>query len=270
VRGDASRLQQVFWNLLTNAVKFTLPGGDIDVSLTRTDSNLEISVADSGIGIEPEFLPHVFERFRQADSSTTRRYGGLGLGLALVKHLVELHGGTVTALSAGEDRGSTFKVVLPLAADLDSPPADRLPPGSFAPPNLELPGLNGVTALLVDDDPDALVMVSKLIERQGGRAIAAANAGEALKALETQAVDILVSDIGMPDMDGHTLIKRIRSSEATTHRSIPAIALTAHVRADERQRILSAGYQMHLSKPVELRELIAGIASLVRVVKPKF
>jgi PAS domain S-box-containing protein len=267
IRGDASRLQQVFWNLLTNAVKFTPAAGRIDVVLERVNSHVEVSVEDSGIGIKPEFLAFVFDRFRQADASITRRHGGLGLGLSIVKHLIELHGGTVRVKSAGEGQGSTFIVALPIsvARSRDSARNER---SSFDEVDLfsvDLPSLAGVTVLIIDDEPDARVLVSRIVGERGARALMAQTGEEALRLLNTEAVDILVSDIGMPDYDGYKLIQQIRRCEPKSVRNIPAIALTAYARADDRQRALLAGYQMHLAKPVEPRELIAGIASLLNV-----
>jgi PAS domain S-box-containing protein len=268
-RGDPNRLQQVFWNLLTNAVKFTPSGGRIDVLLERVNSHVEVSVEDTGIGIRPEFLAFAFDRFRQADASTTRRHGGLGLGLSIVKHLVELHGGSVRVKSAGEGQGATFVVALPISVlrqtHEDVARAERPTFAEVDVASVELPGLDGVTALVVDDEPDALLLVNRLIEERGGRALMANSADEALKRLAAQPVDILISDIGMPDVDGYQLIKKVRAREKNEGRKLVAIALTAYARADDRQRALLAGYQMHLSKPVDPRELIAGIASLLNI-----
>jgi PAS domain S-box-containing protein len=267
IRGDAGRLQQVFWNLLTNAVKFTPAAGRIDIILERVNSHVEISIEDSGIGIKPEFLAFVFDRFRQADASITRRHGGLGLGLSIVKHLVELHGGTVRVKSPGEGQGTTFIVALPISVARTSDSGRHERPG-FADVDLfsvGLPSLAGVTVLVIDDEPDARVLVSRIVEERGARAVMAETGEEALRLLNTEAVDILVSDIGMPDYDGYKFIQHIRTCEPKGVRNIPAIALTAYARADDRQRALLAGYQMHLAKPVEPRELIAGIASLLKV-----
>jgi len=267
IRGDASRLQQVFWNLLTNAVKFTPAAGRIDVVLERVNSHIEVSIEDSGIGIKPEFLAFVFDRFRQADASITRRHGGLGLGLSIVKHLVELHGGTVRVKSPGEGQGATFIVALPISVARASDSARHERPG-FADVDLfsvGLPSLAGVTVLVVDDEPDARVLVSRILEERGARTLNAQTGAEALKLLNTESVDILVSDIGMPDYDGYKFIQHIRRDQPKPLRNIPAIALTAYARADDRQRALLAGYQMHLAKPIEPRELIAGIASLLNV-----
>ena len=267
MRGDPNRLQQVFWNLLSNAVKFTPSRGRIDVVLERVNSHVELSVEDSGIGIKPEFLAFVFDRFRQADASTTRRYGGLGLGLSIVKHLVELHGGSVRVKSPGEGQGSTFIVALPIAAMREAEPVtltERPAFGEVDVASVELPSLAGVTALVVDDEADARILLNRLIEERGGRAFMASSAAEALEQLARQPVDILVSDIGMPEVDGYQMIQKIRAREkGQAH--LMAIALTAYARNDDRQRALLAGYQMHLAKPVDPRELIAGIASLLNI-----
>jgi PAS domain S-box-containing protein len=267
LRGDAGRLQQVFWNLLTNAVKFTPSGGHIDVVLERVNSHVEVSVEDSGAGIKPEFLAFVFDRFRQADSSTTRRHGGLGLGLSIVKHLVELHGGSVRVKSAGEGQGATFVVALPISV-LRVEDASRVERHAFSDVDvstIELPRLDGVRALVVDDQPDARILICRLIEEHGGRCILAESGAQALALIAQEDVNILISDIGMPDFDGYELIRKIRSTHSGDIRNLPAIALTAYARADDRQRALLAGFQMHVSKPVEPRELIAGIASLLHL-----
>jgi CheY-like chemotaxis protein len=268
MRGDPHRLQQIFWNLLTNAVKFTPSGGRVDVVLERVNSHVEVSVEDSGVGIRPEFLSFVFDRFRQADASTTRRHGGLGLGLSIVKHLVELHGGSVRVKSAGEGQGSTFVVALPISVIRESEavgvPAERSTFADVDVASVELPSLEGVTALVVDDEPDARLLINRLIEERGGRALMAGSAAEALEQLDAQTVSILVSDIGMPEVDGYQLIQKIRAREKPDAR-LMAIALTAYARHDDRQRALLAGYQMHLAKPVDPRELIAGIASLLNI-----
>ena len=257
----------MFWNLLTNAVKFTPNGGRIDVVLERVNSHLEICVADSGIGIRPEFLAFVFDRFRQADSSTTRRHGGLGLGLSIVKHLVELHGGSVRVKSQGEGQGSTFIVALPISAIRSEEEASHVP-ATFAeidPAEVELPSLSGVTALIVDDEADARILLDRLIQERGGRTVTASSASEALAVLQSDPVDIVVSDIGMPEVDGYAFIRQVRQHQSAASRSVMAIALTAYARAEDRQRALLAGYQMHLAKPVDPRELIAGIASLLHI-----
>jgi PAS domain S-box-containing protein len=266
LRGDPGRLQQVFWNLLTNAVKFTPSGGRIDVVMERVNSHVEVSVEDSGSGINPEFLAFVFDRFRQADSSTTRRHGGLGLGLSIVKHLAELHGGSVRVKSAGEGKGSTFVVALPISVICtEEARAETREFSDVDVSMLELPSLNGVSALVVDDQPDARILIGRLIEEHGGRCMVAASGADALRMVSEEDVNILISDIGMPDFDGYDLIRKVRSLHDSRVRSIPAIALTAYARNEDRQRALLAGFQMHVSKPVEPRELIAGVASLLNL-----
>ena len=267
LRGDPGRLQQVIWNLLTNAVKFTPPGGHIDVMLERVNSHVEVSVEDSGIGIKPEFLAFVFDRFSQADSSSTRRHGGLGLGLSIVKHLVELHGGSVRVKSPGEGQGATFIVALPISVirSEDTGREERPTFSDVDVTSIELPSLAGVRAVVVDDEADARILICRLIEESGGQCQVAASGAEALGLIAQGDVNILISDIGMPDFDGYQLIRKIRSMHASESRNIPAIALTAYARADDRQRALLAGYQMHVAKPVEPRELIAGIASLLNI-----
>jgi CheY-like chemotaxis protein len=267
LRGDAGRLQQVFWNLLTNAVKFTPAGGRIDVVLERVNSHVEVTVEDSGIGIKPEFLSFVFDRFRQGDASTTRRHGGLGLGLSIVKHLVELHGGSVRVKSPGEGQGATFVVALPISV-IRTEDTGRYERPSFSDVDVEsigLPSLAGARALVVDDESDARTLICRLIEEQGGQCRVAASAMEAFAIVAEGAINVLISDIGMPDVDGYELIRKIRAMQGSTSRNIPAIALTAYARAEDRQRALLAGYQMHVAKPVEPRELIAGIASLLNL-----
>jgi PAS domain S-box-containing protein len=264
--GDASRLQQVTWNLLTNAVKFTPGGGVIEVALVRADSQVELSIKDSGVGIHPAFLPFVFDRFRQADASTTRMYGGLGLGLSIVKHLVELHGGSVRATSGGEGHGATFIVCLPRPAPdagLEATP-EHSPVGTLDLTS-RLPTLTGITALVVDDEADSLVFCGRLLEDRGARILLAVDAQQALEILRSEAVDILISDIGMANEDGYFLIAQLRSLTEERNARIPAIAVTAYARTEDRQRLLLAGYQMHISKPIEPQELVAGIASLVGV-----
>ena len=268
VAGDASRLQQIVWNLLTNAIKFTPRGGQVQVRLERVNSHLELSVSDTGEGIDPEFLPHVFERFRQADSSTTRKYGGLGLGLNIVKQLVELHGGTARAASPGRGRGSTFSLTLPLAiAELHDArrPEDGLHPriptsgSALADP----PTLGGATVLVVDDDPDARRVMQRILGGSGASVITAASVAEAIQVLKDRQPSLIVSDIGMPIEDGYELIRKIRELKPAQGGSTPAIALTAFARSEDRQRALRAGYQFHIAKPVEPAELLTVCASLL-------
>jgi signal transduction histidine kinase/ActR/RegA family two-component response regulator len=265
VNGDPSRLQQVVWNLLMNAVKFTPRGGRVDLRLHRADSQIEIVVSDTGQGIAPDVLPHVFERFRQADSSSTRKHGGLGLGLALVKHLVELHGGEVVARSDGEGRGATFTVTLPVAPDdvLAEPAAL---PSQGTQPAVALPAttrLAGVTVLVADDDKDAGALAEAILTRAGARVRTCLTAEDALGLLRQWRPDVLVSDIEMPVEDGYSLIRKVRALAAADGGQTPAIALTAYGRAQDRKRSLAAGYVMHLPKPVDPGELTAIVASVV-------
>ena len=266
VRGDPNRLQQVLWNLLSNAVKFTPADGRVQVVLERVNSHVEISVQDTGIGIPTEFLPHVFDRFRQGDPSTTRRYGGLGLGLSIVKSLVELHGGTVRVKSPGENLGSTFVVALPIAYvqndDCERRGKARSPEPLEA---VALPELRGVSVLIVDDEPDGRALIARILEGRGAVATCISSASEALDALARERFDILLSDIGIPDMDGYELIRRARALDVSRKGPLPAIAITAYARPEDRQRSLLAGFHMHLSKPIEARELIASIAGLLQL-----
>ena len=265
VRGDPNRLQQCFWNLLSNAIKFTPKGGRVQVGLARVNSHLEVCVVDSGQGIKPEFLPHVFERFRQADATTTRRHGGLGLGLSIVKSLVELHGGSVRAKSAGEGLGATFCVELPLM--VVHPPEPATPPehprgGPVQSSPIDHPSLNGVTVLAVDDEPDARNLIRRVLEDCGARVFVAASAREGLELLRRERPDMLLSDIGMPGEDGYEFIRQVRQLRPDEGGRTPAAALTAFARAEDRTRALRAGYQTHVTKPVEPMELTAVVASL--------
>ncbi len=264
VFGDPNRLQQIVWNLLTNAVKFTPKGGRIDVLLERVDSHVEITVHDSGMGISPEFLPHLFERFRQADSSTTRRHGGLGLGLSIVKQLVELHGGTIRAHSAGEGSGATFTVHLPVRAVRDPAPPPREHPTTGRNRIVTLPmvSLDGIRVLVVDDEPDARELVSSVLTDAGAEVFTAASADDGLLAVATHRPDLIVSDIGMPDRDGYQFIRDVRSLAPVDGGRTPAIALTAFARSEDRTRVMLAGYQVHVSKPIEPQELVATIKSI--------
>jgi CheY-like chemotaxis protein/two-component sensor histidine kinase len=264
VAGDPGRLQQVVWNLLTNAIKFTPPGGRAEVRLSRRDEQVEVSVRDTGPGIPTEFLPHLFERFRQADSSTTRAHGGLGLGLAIVRHLVEAHGGAVEAESGGPGQGSTFRVTLPMAQArprLRESDAPRFTPRP-SPTLLRAPSLEAVRVLIVDDDRDTLEVVKQLLEQAGAEVTAATSAEEALAALRRTPHDVLLSDIGMPGQDGYELIRRVRTLAPEQGGTVPAAALTAFAQGDHRQQALSAGYQLYLPKPIEPSELTAAVARL--------
>jgi signal transduction histidine kinase/CheY-like chemotaxis protein len=261
--GDAERLQQVVWNLLSNAVKFAPNGGRVEVRLERADSYVEIVVADDGQGIKQEFLPYVFERFRQEEGGTDRRRGGLGLGLAIVRHIVELHGGTVRVASEGLGRGAIFTVALPIARGRAVSPAesrDRETGGRLAPPNQ--PSLAGVRALFVDDEADARELITMMLAECGAEVRTAVSATEALAACDEWRPDVLITDIGMPGEDGYTLMKKLRAQEKLRGGHIPAIALTAYARREDRLRALSAGYEYHVPKPVEPDELLAAVASL--------
>ncbi len=259
--GDSKRLQQVVWNVLTNAIKFTPSGGRIQVTASRKSSHVEISVADSGIGIAAKFMPHLFERFSQADASTTRANGGLGIGLALVKQLVELHGGKVRAESPGEGMGSTFTLFLPIAALQGG--ERRLEITKEGGPVSGLSDLKGIKVMAIDDDMDSLGLIKRILTRQGAEVQTATSVDEALNVFSRFVPDVVLSDIGMPEKDGYELIRRIREhpSGATT----PAAALTALVRSEDRTRALTAGYQNHLSKPVAAAEIVAVVYSLARI-----
>jgi PAS domain S-box-containing protein len=262
VSGDPTRLQQVFWNLLTNAIKFTPKGGKIDVLLERVNSHLEVTFHDSGIGIKPDFLPYVFERFRQLDSSTSRTYGGLGLGLSIVKHLVELHGGSIRAKSAGEGQGATFVVHLPLApVRLEE---KREHPTALKSPTLNFQNINlsGVKILVVDDEPDARTLIQRLLAECEAEVRVAANADEGLRVLGEFHPDVLVSDIGMPGKDGYQFIREVRALSPEQGGDVTAIALTAFARSEDRTRAMLAGYQIHIAKPIEPQELLATVSSL--------
>lgn len=269
VSGDAGRLQQVLVNLLTNAIKFTLDGGRVDVFIERSDDQVEIRIVDTGEGISPDFLPHVFERFRQADGATTRRHSGLGIGLAIVRQLVELHGGTVHAASEGLGRGATFTVRLPMSAGEAQPgpataPGERRTAASTASPALRIPRLDELRILVVDDSADGRTLTSLVLSQAGASVTAVASAGEALEVIEVERLDALVSDIGLPDEDGYALIGKIRQREAKHGGFLPAVALTGYTRAEDRARILAAGFQAHVPKPVEPVELTAAIATITR------
>jgi signal transduction histidine kinase/ActR/RegA family two-component response regulator len=265
ISGDPDRLQQVLWNLLSNAVKFTPRGGAVHVRLQRVDSQCELSICDSGEGIAREFLPYVFDRFSQADNSSTRTHSGLGLGLGIVRHLVELHGGTVHAFSEGLGTGSTFAVRLPLVATLPigEEKQEEVATMVVAPSGVDpLADLTGARILVVEDNDDARRLLETILRRCGATVYAAENVDVALRILEKMRADILVSDIGLPGQDGYSLIRRIRLTEPETGR-MPAIALTAYTRSVDRVRALAAGFQMHLAKPVEPSELTAAVKSLL-------
>jgi CheY-like chemotaxis protein len=269
---DPDRLQQVFWNLLSNAAKFTPAGGRIDVFLERAgDSAIRLGVRDSGAGIDPKFLPYVFDRFRQADSSSTRSHGGLGIGLTIVRHIVELHGGTVAADSAGEGRGSTFTVTLPLSgASANASPARTPATASAAAPASAAPrgaiadavDLAGTRVLLIDDEPDAREVISAILTRCNAVVTTAGSAREALNTVRGTTFDVIISDIAMPDEDGYWFVRQLRALPPEEGGSTPAAALTAYAREEDRQRALSAGFQSHLAKPVDPCDLANAIAQL--------
>jgi PAS domain S-box-containing protein len=263
VRGDPDRLRQIVWNLLSNAVKFTPNGGHVDVRMDRADNRFNIIVSDTGKGITPEFLPHVFERFRQANSSITRSFGGLGLGLAIVRQLTELHGGTVSAESAGEDKGSKFTVSLPVM-----PPAEAMKGSAVRPATKARSGQSGAShldslrILVVDDEPDARELLTELFEENRAEVIVAASAKDALAAFARTRPDVLVCDIGMPEEDGYSLIRKIRALPAEQGGTIHALALTAYAREEDRYMALEAGFEAHVAKPIEPDELVRTVAEL--------
>jgi signal transduction histidine kinase/CheY-like chemotaxis protein len=266
IKGDPNRLQQVVWNLLSNALKFTPRDGRVQVLLERVASHVEVTVADNGEGIRPEFLPHVFDRFVQADPSITRRHGGLGLGLSIVKHLAELHGGSVRAHSPGPGQGSTFSVLLPLL--LHPPAADEAHPASHHHPQTlsvllhDAVDLSGVTVLVVDDEADARELMQRLLQQHRAVVLTAATGQEALDVLAATRPDLLVCDIGMPLMDGYEVMRRVRALPPEDGGRTPALAVTAFARHEDRTRAMLAGFNGHLGKPVEVAELVATIGSL--------
>jgi PAS domain S-box-containing protein len=266
VSGDPERLQQVVWNLLSNAVKFTPAGGRVRVALAGADWQVEIVVSDTGEGIAPGFLPYAFERFRQADSSPTRVHGGLGLGLAIVRHIVELHGGTVAAASPGPGRGTTFTVRLPRLAGARPEAAPAGVPagreGAVRGRPATPASLEGLRLLVVDDEPDACEVLREILTASGAEVRTAESAPEGLAILEQWPVDVLVTDIGMPGEDGYAFVRVLREREQGTGRRLPAVALTAYARVEDRMRALGAGFQMHVAKPVEPDELVSAVAAL--------
>jgi len=271
VLGDANRLQQVLWNLLSNAVKFTPKNGRIEVALQRVNSEVQVSVGDSGEGISSEFLPYVFDRFSQGDGKSTRSHTGLGLGLAIVRQLVELHGGTVKAHSDGPGRGATFKLRLPvlsinLVPGSKSALSDSTLTGARVTDGLSIecpPRLDGVRVLVVDDDSDTRQMLKAVLSECHADVITAASVAEAIKEIEQRKPDVLVSDLGMPEQDGYELIKQVRNTESADNAArVPALALTAYAKAEDRVRALAGGYQVHLAKPVEPAEFVLVVANL--------
>ena len=271
MRGDAERLKQVVWNLLLNAIKFTPKGGEIWIELRQVESNLELKVRDTGVGIAPEFLPYVFDTFKQSDSRTTRTHGGLGVGLSIVKHLVDLHGGSIEARSEGIGKGAEFAVHLPvsplISATLGVAKVPLTAPQRNALARPEV--LRGLSVLIVDDEEDARDLLRIVVESCGAHVQVASSVTEALVTLETEHVDLVVSDIGMPQQDGYDLIGAVRSHADPRKAALPAIALTAFAGAEDRTRALLAGFNLHMSKPVELSELLVALADLVTHSKPK-
>jgi signal transduction histidine kinase/CheY-like chemotaxis protein len=260
IAGDPERLQQVVWNLLSNATKFTPEGGHVQLRLERSGSHLEMAVTDTGVGIAPEFLPYVFERFRQQEGGSRRRYGGLGLGLAIVRHLVELHGGSVSAESDGEGRGATFRVILPVQAT--KPAEDYLERRPAGPTVISTARLDGIRVLVVDDEPEARELFASILETAGARVVTASSASDALAILGGDVQDVLVSDIEMPDQDGYELVGKALALAHDRGARLNTIAVTAYARTEDRLRALDHGYQWHLSKPVEPSELVSVVASL--------
>jgi len=256
ILGDPDRLRQVAWNLLSNAIKFTPAGGHVRIAVTTNDRQVRLTVSNTGIGLNPGVAAHLFERFRQGDSSPSRRYGGLGLGLGIVRHLIELHGGSVAAESAGEDRGSVFTVRLPIATSVEMPAPAR--------PTQPAPVLDGLSVLLVDDDPQALEFGRSALEQYGASVMVATSAREAHARFAGHPPDVLVSDLAMPGEDGIHLIRAIRALDAEHGGRTPAAALTGLARADDRRRAFTAGYQMHVTKPIDPFELASAVERLAR------
>ena len=267
ILGDATRVQQIVWNLLSNATKFTGREGKILVKVARVAGSVEIVVSDTGQGIGPEFLPFVFDRFRQADGSFARRHGGLGLGLAIARHLVELHGGTIKVESAGTGMGATFIVRLPFVGSLTAhpPPPGTLAATGFEPPGrLDAPELRGVRVLVVDDDDDSRDLVVSILEKCDAITFSASSAEQALQSIVRDRPDVLVSDIGMPGMDGYELLRAVRALPDERAHNVPAMAVTAYARAEDQRRALAEGFQLHLAKPIEPVAFASAVASLSR------
>jgi signal transduction histidine kinase/ActR/RegA family two-component response regulator len=266
VSGDPNRLQQVVWNLLMNAIKFTPKGGSVQVVVERVSSHVELSVSDTGKGIAVEFLPHVFERFSQAENSARRGYAGLGLGLAIVKSLAELHGGSVRVKSGGEGKGTTFIVSLPISVvhTLDITDNRRHTRLNDLDPLLHTPDLKGVKVMVVEDEADAIGLVKRMMEDFGATVTTCSSGAECLECIPRQRPDVLIMDIGMPDMDGYTLIGKIRALSPEQGGRTPAVALTAFARSEDRRQAMLAGFDVHVAKPVEPSELVAVISRLAR------
>lgn len=272
VLGDPTRLQQIFWNLFSNAVKFTPKGGNVKVAVSGVDTRTRVSVTDTGIGINPEFLPFIFDRFRQADGSTTREHGGLGLGLAIVRHLVDLHQGSVEVASEGKDLGATFTVVIPTATDhliVENGKGETVLYQSGAATGLDPAGLlNGIKVLIVDDEPDSRELLMTILTRCGSDVRCSDSAAHAIEEFCEWNPDLLVSDIGMPNEDGYSLIRKVRQLKSKRARKIPAVALTAYATDEDRLQALSAGFQMHVSKPIEPESFVSSIAAVLGKSEP--
>ncbi len=264
VTGDADRLQQVFWNLLSNAVKFTPRGGRVDVNVARKESQLEITIRDTGAGVSPEFLPFIFDRFTQADTTTARRHAGLGLGLAIVRHIIELHGGTVKAESEGPNKGAIFRITLPVRAlQVSNREQDASPATAPVHSLVRDIALDRIRIMIVDDEAETRDLLKIMLASHGADVTVCVSAADALNRIEEWKPQVMVSDIGMPELDGYSFIRKVRDLDSEV-RHVPAIALTAYARAEDRMRALAAGFQMHVPKPVEASELVMVINSLVR------
>ena len=264
VSGDAERLQQAVWNLLSNAIKFTPEGGHVRVRLERANSHVKIIVSDNGQGISPDFLPHVFDRFRQEDATTSRQHGGLGLGLTIVRSLVELQGGSVRADSEGEGLGSIFTITLPVAVDHAQPPPEtKRGNQTVRKRRSDLPSLEGARILLVDDETDARELFTLMLNKSGAEVITAASGAEAFSLLEKWRPDVILCDIGMPDEDGYSFIRRVRQLDEDRGGVIPAVAITAYASSKDRLQAITSGFQMHIAKPVERAELVAVVANVL-------
>jgi CheY-like chemotaxis protein len=266
VSGDPERLQQILWNVLSNAVKFTPRGGKVQLCLEQVNSHIEITVSDTGAGIPAEFLPHVFDRFRQADAGIDRMSGGLGLGLAITRHLVELQGGRIFAASEGAGKGSTFRIELPrriadTTAAIETREHPLSPRDEY---HIAVPQLQGTRILAVDDDRDALALLREILETTGATVTTADTGRAALAALERTIPDVLLLDLGMPEMTGFEVIERVRHSDNPRIRAVPAAALTAYARSEDRTKALRSGFQLHLAKPVDPGELMAAMAALAK------
>src|SRR5687768_16383774 len=266
VTGDPNRVQQIVWNLVSNAIKFTSGGGKVQVTLERVNSHVELSVSDTGDGIDPEFLPHVFDRFSQADGSATRRQGGLGLGLAIVKNLTELHGGSVRAKSGGLGLGSTFIVSLPISVvrTMNGGEHRQHPATEIEAAFISSPDLDGIKVMVVDDDPDALKLVQRVLENCKAQVTGCSSAAQCLRALPVSRPDVLITDIGMPHEDGYSLVRSLRALPREQGGETPTVALTAFARSEDRRRAMLCGFDMHVSKPVEPGELVAVVARMAR------